>query len=135
MRSVWVKDLESVNSKSVEEITLLTSFCIYYAFPVKMEYWFNHHKNQNLFGDWILFCLTCLNQALILRYHWAGTMIFLPVFRGTEGVNDIKNFRSTQSLIIQPNLKTECNKFLNQSFTLMYIPGDSYTSIWLSIRS
>ena len=35
-------------------------------------------------------------------------MIFLPVFRGTEDVNDIQNLRSTQSLIIQPNLKNEC---------------------------
>ena len=35
LRSVWVGDLKSINSKSAEEIRLLTSCCIYYPFLVK----------------------------------------------------------------------------------------------------
>ena len=104
MRSVWVKNLESVNSKSAEEIRLLTSCCN--CFSRKMKYLFNHYEYyQNLYGDWIIFRLLLWTRQLFFRCHLAVTKIFLPVFLGTEDVNEIQKFRSKQSLIFLPNLK------------------------------
>lgn len=48
--------------------------------------------------------LPSMNQTIIFWCHWVIT-IFLPVFLGTEDVNEIKNLRSKKSRIFLPNFK------------------------------
>ena len=48
--------------------------------------------------------LPSMNQTVIFWCHWVIT-IFLPVFLGTEDVNEIKNLRSKKSRIFVPNFK------------------------------
>ena len=113
LQSASMKDHESVNSKSAEEIRLLTSFCIYYIFFVK---W-----NISLIIMDIIIC-----EAIYLRsvsHHRPNSYLSVSlccndnstvhiIFLRTKDVNEIQNLKmKIECSATQP--KTDCKMFLN----------------------